>query len=32
MTNKRTYQKPELQCLGLLRRLTKVSMPNSNWG
>ena len=30
MNEKRTYEKPELQRLGLLRQLTKLSFANSN--
>ncbi len=29
--NKRTYEKPVLQNLGLLRRLTKFSFSNTHW-
>ena len=29
MSTKRTYEKPELQKLGLLRRLTKFSFSNN---
>jgi hypothetical protein len=35
MENKRSYEKPEMQRLGLLRRLTKFSFPHNNpnpWG
>ena len=30
MNNKRTYEKPELQSLGLLRRLTKFSFSKTS--
>ena len=33
MDNKRAYEKPEMQRLGLLRRLTKFSFsPPPHWG
>ena len=32
MNNKRTYEKPVLQSLGLLRRLTKFSFGDTHLG
>jgi hypothetical protein len=32
MESKRAYEKPEMQRLGLLRRLTKFSFHPPKWG